>query len=63
MFQLNEPKGIKMLIYSIKICAKAKTELADIGQNCFHAARIVLLQTELFSKIHLYKSASHKLDA
>ena len=52
---VERAQGHQNAIYSIKICAKAKTELADIGQNCFHEARIVLLQTELFSKIHLSK--------
>ena len=50
---VERAQGHQNAIYSIKICAKAKTELADISQNCFHEARIVLLQTELFSKIHL----------
>ena len=52
---VERAQGHQNAIYSIKICAKAKTELADISQNCFHEARIVLLQTELFSKIHLSK--------
>ena len=51
---VERAQGHQNAIYSIKICAKAKTELADISQNCFHEARIVLLQTELFSKIHLF---------
>ena len=50
---VERAQGHQNAIYSIKICAKAKTELADISQNCFHEARIVLLQTELLSKIHL----------
>ena len=50
---VERAQGHQNAIHSIKICAKAKTELADISQNCFHEARIVLLQTELFSKIHL----------
>ena len=50
---VERAQGHQNAIHSIKICAKAKTELADISQNCFHETRIVLLQAELFSKIHL----------
>ena len=59
---VERAQGHQNAIYSIKICAKAKTELADISQNCFHEARIVLLQTELFSKIHLLKATEIELN-
>ena len=58
---VERAQGHQNAIYSIKICAKAKTELADISQNCFHEARIVLLQTELFSKIHLLEASNFQV--